>query len=175
MTEDTTVTPTVTRTPSPLTGDERETLTGMLQWQRDTLAWKCSGLTPEQLRTPAVAPSGLTLLGLVRHLAEVERGWFQETFVSRGTKARYPQDESGEWTEFHVADADPEEAFAYWRECCDRSREIVAAAPDLAAVGSHEGEEYSLRWILAHMIEEYARHNGHADLLREALDGSTGE
>jgi uncharacterized damage-inducible protein DinB len=163
------------RTPPELVGDERETLTSVLQWQRDTLMVKCAGLSAEQLRRRAVAPSGLSLLGLVRHLAEVERGWFRNVLAGEDVRGYFPKNADGEWTEFHVEHADPEESFRIWRETCERSREIVAAAESLDVTGHFGDQAYSLRYVLAHMIEEYARHNGHADLLREAVDGVTGE
>ncbi|MFD3807704.1 DinB family protein [Streptomyces sp. NPDC058611] len=163
------------RTPPVLTGDERATLTSVLQGQRDTLMMKCAGLSAEQLRRRAVAPSSLTLLGLVRHLAEVERGWFHNVLGGGDVPAYFPKSEGGAWTEFHVEDAQPAASFAIWEEACARSRAIVDAAESLDAVGHFEDQTYSLHYILAHLIEEYARHNGHADLLREAIDGSTGE
>ncbi|GLX23129.1 MULTISPECIES: DinB family protein [Streptomyces] len=163
------------RTPPVLTGDERSTLTSVLQWQRDTLRMKCAGLTDEQLRRRAVPPSGLSLLGLVRHLAEVERGWFRNVLNGEDVRGYFPRNDAGEGTEFHVDDADPAESFRIWEETCERSRAIVAAAESLDVRGNHGDQAYSLHYILAHMIEEYARHNGHADLLREAIDGVTGE
>ncbi|MFD7977364.1 DinB family protein [Streptomyces sp. NPDC059071] len=163
------------RIPTPHTADERTTLTAMLQFQRDTLAMKCAGLTAEQLRTRATAPSGLSLLGLVRHAAEVERGWFRNIVNGERTRSRWTPPGSTDWADFDVDDADVDEAFAVWHEECARAREIVAAAPSLDVTGSHGDETYSLRYVLAHMIEEYARHNGHADLLRERIDGTTGE
>ncbi|MER7518441.1 DinB family protein [Streptomyces sp. NPDC126499] len=163
------------RTPPPRTADERATLTAMLQFQRDTLESKCAGLTPEQLRTRAVPPSGLSLLGLVRHAAEVERGWFRNVINGEDSRSPWTPPGSTDWADFDVDDADPDEAFAVWHEECARSRAIVAAAPSLDITGSLDEETYSLRYVLAHMIEEYARHNGHADLLRERIDGSTGE
>ncbi|MFD0369806.1 DinB family protein [Streptomyces sp. NPDC127114] len=163
------------RIPTPRTADERTTLTAMLQFQRDTLAMKCAGLTAEQLRTRATAPSGLSLLGLVRHAAEVERGWFRNIVNGERTRSRWTPPGSTDWADFDVDDADVDEAFAVWHEECARAREIVAAAPSLDVTGSHGDETYSLRYVLAHMIEEYARHNGHADLLRERIDGTTGE
>ncbi|MEU3723872.1 DinB family protein [Streptomyces sp. NPDC031705] len=163
------------RTPPVLTGDERATLTSVLQWQRDTLRMKCAGLTDEQLRRKAVAPSALSLLGLVRHLAEVERGWFRNVLNGEDVRGYFPQNAAGERTEFHVEDADPAESFRIWEETCERSRAIVAAAESLDVRGHFGDQAYSLHYVLAHMIEEYARHNGHADLLREAIDGATGE
>ncbi|MGW7102460.1 DinB family protein [Streptomyces sp. NPDC054838] len=163
------------RTPPEQDGDERATLTSVLQWQRDTLKMKCAGLTDEQLRRRAIAPSGLSLLGLVRHLAEVERGWFRNVVNGEDVRGYFPRNAAGEWTEFHVEDADPAESFRIWEETCARSRAIVDAAGSLDAQGRFGDEKYSLRYVLAHMIEEYARHNGHADLLREVIDGVTGE
>ncbi|MFI5831839.1 DinB family protein [Streptomyces sp. NPDC051578] len=163
------------RTPPVLDGDERATLTSVLQWQRDTLMMKCAGLTDEQLRRRAVAPSGLSLLGLVRHLAEVERSWFRNVLNGEDVRGYFPKNAAGERTEFHVEDADPAESFRIWEETCARSRAIVEAAGSLDAQGHFGEETYSLRYVLAHMIEEYARHNGHADLLREVIDGVTGE
>ncbi|MEU8759032.1 DinB family protein [Streptomyces sp. NPDC048659] len=162
----------------PLTADERTTLTAMLDFQRDTLALKCEGLSTEQLKDRAVAPSGLSLLGLVRHAAEVERGWFRN--VVNGETSRSPWTPAGstDWADFDVDDAGDTqvaEAFAVWREECRLARAIVEAAPTLDVTGRLGDEEYSLRYVLAHMIEEYARHNGHADLLRERIDGTTGE
>ncbi|MFI8825464.1 DinB family protein [Streptomyces sp. NPDC053431] len=159
----------------PRTADERATLTAMLQFQRDTLEMKCAGLTAEQLKSRAVSPSGLSLLGLVRHLAEVERGWFRNVINGEGSRSRWTPPGSTDWADFDVDDADVDEGFAVWREECARARAIVAAAPSLDVTGSLDGETYALRYVLAHMIEEYARHNGHADLLRERIDGSTGE
>ncbi|MET7754314.1 DinB family protein [Streptomyces sp. NPDC005389] len=163
------------RTSVPYTGDERTVLTAMLDFQRDTLALKCEGLTPEQLRTRAVDPSALSLLGLVRHAAEVERGWFRNTLNGERSRSPWTPPGSTDRADFDVDHADVDEAFTVWREECARARAIVAAADSLDATGTHEGETYSVRYVLAHMIEEYARHNGHADLLRERLDGTTGE
>ncbi|MEU8919796.1 DinB family protein [Kitasatospora sp. NPDC048545] len=162
------------RTETPRTADERTTLAGFLDFQRDTLAMKCAGLTTEQLRARALEPSALSLLGLVRHLAEVERGWFRNVLDGEGLPG-FRKHPDGSFAEFDVKEADPDEAFAIWHRECDRARELVAAAESLDVLGHHGEEVFSLRWILTHMIEEYARHNGHADLLREHLDGSTGE
>ncbi|MFG3227429.1 DinB family protein [Kitasatospora sp. NPDC048194] len=156
------------------TADERTTLASFLDHQRDTLAMKCAGLTTGQLRTRVLAPSGLSLLGLVRHLAEVERSWFRNVLGDEAVPGFWKHPD-GTFAEFDVETADPEEAFAVWRRECDHARELVAAAESLDVLGHHGEEVFSLRWILTHMIEEYARHNGHADLLREHLDGSTGE
>ncbi|MFJ2747713.1 DinB family protein [Streptomyces sp. NPDC087297] len=158
-----------------LVGDERATLTSVLQWQRDTLMMKCAGLTEEQLRMKAVPPSGLSLLGLVRHLAEVERGWFRNVLAGEDVRGHFPKNEAGERTEFHVENADVADSFRIWAQACERSRAIVDAAESLDVTGDFGDRPYSLHYILTHMIEEYARHNGHADLLREVIDGATGE
>lgn len=159
----------------PQVGDEHASLSGFLQYQRETLAMKCAGLTGAQLREAAVPPSDLTLLGLVRHLAEVERSWFRRVLKDEVAPPHWPGPKPGEFAEFEVADADPEEAFRIWHEECARSRAAVEAAESLDITGSYGDEAFSLRYILTHMIEEYARHNGQADLLRERIDGATGE
>jgi uncharacterized damage-inducible protein DinB len=163
------------RSEPPRVADERATLTGFLQYQRETLAWKCAGLTTEQLRERALSPSALSLLGLVRHMAEVERSWFRNVLNGEDGQNRWDR-EPGEQVDFDVEAADPEEAFEIWKQECARSRAIVDATESLGVTGRlRSGEVFSLRWILTHMIEEYARHNGHADLLRERIDGATGE
>ncbi|WP_106397446.1 DinB family protein [Actinocorallia populi] len=163
------------RTERPRAADELATLAGFLEFQRDTLALKCAGLTGEQLRRKAVPPSELSLLGLVRHLAEVERGWFRNVIAGDGVRLRWGTG-SPRVSGFGVEDADVEEAFAVWREECASSRAILASAESLDVTGVHRtGRVFSLRYVLTHMIEEYARHNGHADLLRECIDGVTGE
>ncbi|MCZ4121997.1 DinB family protein [Streptomyces sp. H39-S7] len=163
------------RTQPPWIADERASLTAFLQYQRETLAMKCSGLTTEQLRTRAVPPSELSLLGLVRHLVEVERGWFRKILNDEDVRPYWPRPEPGRFSEWDVDAADPDEAFRAWHEECARSRAIVEAAGSLDDTGHYGDEVYSLRYILTHMIEEYARHNGQADLLRECIDGTTGE
>jgi uncharacterized damage-inducible protein DinB len=166
----------IERTDPPLDGDERATLVAFLDWHRDTFAWKCEGLTDEQLRLQASPPSTLSLLGLVRHLAEVERSWFQRTMMRQDIGLVY----SDNWdyqASYDARGASVEEAFANWRAEIEKSRTIEASMADLSTLGyrARSGEEISLRWVLVHMIEEYARHNGHADFLREAIDGATGE
>ncbi|MET8971408.1 DinB family protein [Streptomyces hydrogenans] len=164
------------RTPVPSAGaDERTTLTAMLQFQRDTLALKCAGLTPDQLKDRAVAPSALSLLGLVRHAAEVERGWFRNVLAGEESRSPWTPPGSTEWADFDVEHADADTDFAVWHAECARSRAIVEAAESLDETGRLGDETFSVRYVLAHMIEEYARHNGHADLLRERIDGTTGE
>ena len=136
---------------------------------------KCEGLTDDQLRARAVPPSSLSLLGLVRHMGEVERSWFRRVLSGEQAPPRYYSDENPDGDFDDVADAGVAEAFGYWRDECAHARERVAAAPSLDVTGTgRQGEGYSLRWIMVHMIEEYARHNGHADLLRERIDGTVG-
>jgi hypothetical protein len=161
------------RTEPPTTGDERTVLVGLLERQRETLAWKCSGLTPDQLRQKAVPPSGISLLGLLRHLAKVERSWFGFVLASEpGWRPVWETDTSGG---FDVDDADADAALSVWEQACEKSREFVLAAESLGIQGRYDGQAFSLRYVLGQMIEEYARHNGDADLIRERLDGSVGE
>jgi hypothetical protein len=159
----------------PLEADELTTLTAFLDFNRETLAVKCSGLTPDQLRERAVPPSTLSLLGLVRHMAEVERNWFRPVLSGAEMQSIYAPGLDWEAAFRDAATADADEAFSTWRAECDHSRALVAANPVLETRGFRGGHWFSLRWVLTHMIEEYARHNGHADLLRERLDGTTGE
>jgi uncharacterized damage-inducible protein DinB len=167
----------------PFAGDETATLLGFLDYQRATFEWKCAGLDAAGLRA-RVGASTMTLAGMVKHLANVEDYWF-----SRRLHGRDPQPiwETADWDadpdwDWHPAPEDtPEQLHALWQEAVVRSRTLVAEA--LADGGLErparrpwsDGRAPSLRWILVHMIEEYARHNGHADLLRESIDGSTGE
>nr|WP_256257193.1 DinB family protein [Streptomyces sp. MUSC 14] len=154
--------------------DDRVSLTSFLDYQRATLAMKCRGLTAEQLKAKAVPTSGLTLLGLVRHAAEVERSWFRMVLSGEQGVALWPSVD-GVFGEFHVDDADVDEAFTFWREACEGSRAVACAFKSLDDTVEFRGEIISLRYVFTHMIEEYARHNGHADLLREAIDGAVGE
>jgi uncharacterized damage-inducible protein DinB len=121
-----------------------------------------------------VAPSALSLLGLVRHMAEVERVWFRDVLTGEESLRTWNPGSNGR-AEFDVDDADPAEAFRVWNAECARSRAAVEAATSLDVLGRYRGDTFSLRYIVTHMIEEYARHNGHADLLRERMDGVTGE
>ena len=167
---------TVERIDPPLVAQEREMLDAWLDYHRATLAVKCEGLTDDQLRTRAVPPSSLSLLGLVRHMGEVERVWFRRVLGGEQAPPRYYSDENPDGDFDDVAGAGVAEAFGYWRDECAHARERVAAAPSLDVTGTgRDGERYSLRWIMVHMIEEYARHNGHADLLRERIDGAVGD
>ncbi|WP_431965844.1 DinB family protein [Actinacidiphila sp. bgisy160] len=169
------MTTTPERTDPPYIADERTMLESWLDFHRDTLAMKCAGLDDEQLRTASAPPSDLSLLGLVRHMASVERGWFRTVLAGEDVPPLYLTEEDPDG-EFHgLDDADTAEAFATWRAEIARARELTRGR-SLDDVGSRRGRhEVSLRWIYVHMIEEYARHNGHADLIRERIDGVTGD
>ncbi|MCK2217928.1 DinB family protein [Actinomadura sp. ATCC 31491] len=162
------------RIPPPLTGDERTVLGNWLEWHRATLVYKCEGLSDEQLRLRSAPPSTLSLLGLVRHMAHVERAWFRRVLNGEDVPKLWDKDRDNDADFNEVDTASVEEAFATWRDEVERARAISAAKP-LEAVGDRNGRECTHRWILVHMIEEYARHNGHADLLRERIDGATGD
>lgn len=171
------------RTDPPVNSDEAATLLGFLNYQRDTLRWKCSGLTPDQLST-ALAPTTMTLAGLVKHLAVVEAGWLNQFFAGGVAKPSWFDDRDPDdrnWSFTSAADATPDQLFAWFDESIAVSDQVIAdalAGPEgLATLSAEEeyGNQISLRWILCHLIEEYARHNGHADLIRESIDGATGE
>lgn len=162
-----------------MTGPERPMLESWLAFHRATLELKCAGLDDEQLRLASAEPSELTLLGLVQHLAEVERNWFQRVFAGLDVPTVY----GGEVGDMDGGTTlDPErgldEALANWRREIARGQELCAgrSLDDTGRIagGPMAGLEVSLRWILIHMIEEYARHNGHADIVRERIDGVTG-
>ena len=151
-------------------------LAGWLDFHRATLEMKCAGLTPEQLATRPVEPSTLSLLGLVRHMADVERGWFRRRLGGEDAPPLHYSDDDLDGDFDNLDPAAVDDAFATWRAECARGREIAAALPSLdVMVTDREGRRLSARWVLFHMVEEYARHNGHADLLRERIDGATGE
>ncbi|GAA3581911.1 DinB family protein [Nonomuraea rosea] len=162
------------RIPPPLIGDELTVLNNWLEWHRGTLAVKCAGLSEAQLRERSAPPSNLSLLGLVRHMAHVERSWFRRVLNGEDIPKLWDKDRDNDADFKETGTASAEEAFATWQDEIARARAISAAKP-LDAVGDRNGQDCSHRWILIHMIEEYARHNGHADLLRERIDGVTGE
>ena len=170
--------PEVKRTEPPLVAGEREALDSWLDYHRETLLTKCAGLTGEQLREPAVPPSSLTLLGLVRHMTDVERWWFRIHGTSQEMTSRYWSWDNlyGDFDDLDEPDA-PAVVAAFWEEV-GLARDAVRGL-DLDHVvpshGHHPERVRDLRWIYVHMIEEYARHNGHADLLRERIDGVTGD
>jgi uncharacterized damage-inducible protein DinB len=162
----------------PTLGDERTTLMEFLRCQRLTLELKCSGLDAAQLACRSVEPSTMSLLGLVRHMADVERSWFRRTMAGLDAPPlfRSSDDRDGD---FNGAVPDPEAAAAAWKAWHDEiafADRFVAEAADLASTGNMaRGGVISLREVLVHMVEEYARHNGHADLLRERIDGKIGQ
>ena len=167
----------------PVDGDETETLLGCLDYPRATLAWKCRGLDSAGLNA-TVGASTLTLGGLLKHMALVEAGWFSRSLHGHERGAPWNAidwDDDPDWDFHSAADDSPDELFALWNGAVERSRALVAEAmaggglDQLAATSWPDGRKPSLRWIVVHMIEEYARHNGHADLLRESVDGETGE
>ena len=162
------------RSEPPFIGGEREMLENWLDWHRTTLLLKCEGLEEEVLKRRAVPTSLLSLHGLIRHMAEVEQGWFQRVFLRQPDLGYIWADDDVEDKE--IAPLDHAEWVAdltAWETACEESR-AAAAGRDLDDTGLKNGQEVSLRWIYVHMIEEYARHNGHADLLRELLDGRVG-
>jgi uncharacterized damage-inducible protein DinB len=164
----------------PATGGELEQLTAFLDFLRETVLWKAEGLDAAQLAQP-LPPSSLTLAGLLNHLALVEDSWFRERFAGLPPQEIWA---GVDWQadpdfEFRTAvELDPDELRQRYRDACARSREVVAAAEGLDQLGAQpwkDGTRWNLRWVLVHMVEETARHAGHADLLREAVDGQTGE
>ncbi|MGA8209380.1 MAG: DinB family protein [Nocardioidaceae bacterium] len=172
-------TPPDLRVEPPLLGDEATLLAAFLDFQRQTLEWKTAGLTPQQLATRAVPTSEITLLGLVRHLAAVETGWLigfaglptdHWPDVDRNRDQQWQVDAAG------VTQVEVDAAWATWRSAAEASRRVARQVP-LHTEDTPRGRDtaFSLRWILLHLVEEYARHNGHADLLRENLDGAVGE
>src|SRR5579875_3138389 len=169
--------PEVSRTEPPLAAaDEREALETWLDYHRETLLFKCQGLTGEQLAARPLPPSTLSLLGLVRHMTEVERSWFRRRFGGQDAPALYytEKDPDGDF-DFGTAAGAQADLAAFASEC-DLARQ-AAAGRGLGDTFQHERVPltFDLRWVYIHMIEEYARHNGHADLLREMTDGVTGD
>ncbi|MBT2440153.1 DinB family protein [Streptomyces sp. ISL-36] len=156
-------------------GSERETLRAFLDYHRATLAMKCDGLTDEELRQQSMAPSTLSLLGLVRHMAEVERAWFRRVFDDNEAPMVWC-DRIDFQAAYDASESTGAEAFAAWEAEVENSRRIERAAKslDLAGYQPRWGEEVSLRMVLIHVLLEYARHNGHADFLREGVDGVVG-
>jgi uncharacterized damage-inducible protein DinB len=176
------VRPVSERAHRPLRADEATSLRAFLDHHRDTLRWKTGGLTQEQLAV-ALPPSTMTLGGMVKHLSVVESGWFEESFAGRQLMPPFDTvdwDADPDWEWRTAADDSPEELRALHDEAVSRADAVIdeaLAGPGLDGLSEEEREDegrFSLRWILLHMIEEYARHNGHADLIRESIDGQTG-
>ena len=165
--------PRVERPDVPRVTDERTMLDAWLDYHRATVLMKCAGLSDEQLKSRSAEPSTLSLLGLVRHLTDVERGWFRRGVGGEqgpDVQPIYYSDERPEGDFEDLDDLSPAAVFAAYREEVERCRAAAAGVSLDQVVGRQ-----SVRWIYLHMIEEYARHNGHADLLRERIDGATGD
>jgi Protein of unknown function (DUF664) len=167
--------PEVPRADVPRVAAERESLEAWLDFHRETLLWKCQGLTGDQLAERSAAPSALSLLGLVRHMAEVERSWFRRRFAGQGgLPYLFCSDESPDG-DFDFAESRGAEAdLASFASECGLARQAAAGRSLDERFPGRDGE-IDLRWVYVHMIEEYARHNGHADILRERIDGVTGD
>ena len=160
----------------PYVGDERTMLTNWLEYHRATLLFKCEGLDDDQLKTASAPPSALTLLGLVRHLADVERSWFIRGVGQQDAPPLFYTDDNPDGDLLDLASADVAEALAALAAETDRARAVMASVGTLDQTFFRPGRgDVSARWVMMHMIEEYARHNGHADLIRERIDGATGE
>jgi uncharacterized damage-inducible protein DinB len=166
---------TIERIGPPLIGGEREMLRAFLDYHRATLAMKCEGLSDEDLRRASSPPSTLTLLGLVRHMAEVERTWFRIVINEEDIPFVW-SDERDYQVAYDASAATRSEAFDAWQAEVEHSRRIEESAESLDVTGHQPKweEDVSLRLVMLHMIHEYARHNGHADFLREAIDGTVG-
>ena len=162
------------RAEPPYVGDERAMLEGWLEYHRATLLIKCEGLDDDARKARPVPTSLLSLHGLVRHMAEVERNWFRRVLMDE-PDTPWIWCGPGDWDAelAPLDDASWEADLARWQAECDHSRR-AAAARSLDDTGTEGDRPCSLRWIYAHMVEEYARHNGHADLIRELLDGAVG-
>jgi Protein of unknown function (DUF664) len=169
-------TPEIPRLRPSYVGTESESLSDWLDFHRATLQLKCAGLTDEQLKLRAVPTSTLSLLGLVRHLTEVERGWFCEDLDGQPAPPLYYTDDDPDG-DFDNLDSHPvAEVWVAYHEAVASARQIWASFASPDNLGRKGGEEpLNVRWVMTHLIEEYARHNGHADLLREAIDGERGE
>ena len=162
------------RLPVPVTGDEKTMLAAFLDRYRETIVWKLDGLSTAQASQKLV-PSASTLLGIAKHLAYVERGWFQENFAGQAVEYPWPEDEPDPDIDFRIQPEDTiETVTALYQKEIARSKEIVASA-SLDDLSSNKQRQRSLRWIMVHMIEETARHAGHADILRELTDGAIGQ
>jgi uncharacterized damage-inducible protein DinB len=157
-------------------GGERALLDSVLDFHRQTLLSKCAGLTDDQLKRRSVQASALSLLGLIRHMSEVERSWFRRRVAGEDLGYLYATDANDDADFDEVDTADPAANFAVYTSEVELARAAVAGLPlDGAFFHPRHRADISLRWVYLHMIEEYARHNGHADLIRESIDGATGE
>jgi uncharacterized damage-inducible protein DinB len=168
--------PAVERTESPNVAPERTAAEALLDYFRGTLLWKCAGLSAEQLKQRSVPPSSMSLLGLVRHMAEVERVWFRTRVAGEDIGPIYCSDArpDGDFDDVDAADAEAD--FATYQREVDAARAVLAARSfdDTFTLARPEAT-IDVRALVFHMIEEYARHCGHADLIRECIDGATGD
>jgi uncharacterized damage-inducible protein DinB len=162
------------RVDEPFTGEERPMLEGLLDWHRQTLLTKAAGLTADQLKQASAEPSNLTLLGLIRHMTKVERVWFRQRAAGQPIDTIYSSDDNKDGDFDDVAAADAEADYATFLAEIEAARKAAADLPLEHEFATPRQARISLRWVYLHMIEEYARHNGHADLLRERIDGTTG-
>jgi uncharacterized damage-inducible protein DinB len=171
--------PEVERPTGPNVATERAAAESLLEYHRATLLWKCGGLTADQLKIRAVPPSSMSLLGLVRHMADVERVWFRRRVAGEQVPAIYWSDASPDGDFDLVDDADADADFATYAAEVEAARAVQAQHDFddtfLTRHGDGTEESIDVRTLVLHMIEEYARHNGHADLLREVVDGRTGD
>jgi hypothetical protein len=156
-------------------GSERDMLRAFLDYQRATLAMKCDGLTDAELRRQSMPPSTLSLLGLVRHMAELERAWFGRAFQDNDAPMVW-SDEIDFQAAYDASASTRAEAFAAWEAEVENSRRIEREAESLDVAGHQPrwDEDVSLRMVMIHVLLEYGRHNGHADFLREGIDGTVG-
>jgi uncharacterized damage-inducible protein DinB len=163
----------------PNNADERTTLLAFLDWHRNTLRIKTAGLDAAQLDTPH-PPSDLTLGGMLKHLAYVENWWFRSVMAGHADEpwASVDWDADEDWDWHSAAHDRPGQLRDLYDAEVDKADAVIASSPSLDALSARPsgrtGEHFNLRWVLVHMVEEYARHNGHADLIREAVDGSVG-
>lgn len=174
------MTPEARRTP-PVAGSEAATLVGLLNYGRDTLRWKCSGLGEDQLRQ-SMSPTTMTLAGLILHLTVVEAGWFNLSFaggVSMPGWMPIADLEDPDWAWKYAKEFGVDQLWEWFSEATDVSDKVIADALEseqgLDRLAANSEEPVSMRWLIGHMVEEYGRHNGHADLLRESIDGTTGD
>jgi uncharacterized damage-inducible protein DinB len=167
------IAPEVTRPAEPYLGGEREMLLGWLEYQRATLLMKCAGLTGEQLALQTAPPSIMSLIGLVRHMVDVEYAWFQHYILRKPRTFTFREPDDIDFT-----GANAETAEADYALLIERFAESRAALDGVSLEDTIDEKwrgKMSVRWVLIHMIEEYARHNGHADLIRERIDGAVGD
>ncbi len=164
------------RTRPPIAGPEREQLDAWLDYHRQTLLAKCAGLTAGQLATASVPPSNITLLGLLRHMADVERSWFRIRFSAQPIGDIYGTEDQPDADFENIDPATAEQDYATFVQEAELARAAVKDRDlDETYFNAYRKGDMDLRWIYVHMIEEYARHNGHADFLRERIDGATGD